>query len=290
MTGTTPTGERGGKEYDRVAEALRARITSGVYPWNGRLPSQRELADEFEVSRDTVQRVLRDLKSEHWIESRQGSGSRVIWKQHIHSPRSAKDPDHQVTLGELIGEAFEQTEVTLDVFTLTSESLGAHLRTQAERIQARHISPQRIALRVLLPSESVDMPYWRTGDPTHDEVLKERYLDFRRGLTATLRTLASDLRAMKLVPSVEFQIRHIGLVPYSKLYLVNGAQALEGPYEVYIRTFELDGGLEVEGLDVIGLGAGLTHYVKDEDPSSQGTEFVEKQQAWFTSVWELLGR
>ncbi|MFF4363657.1 GntR family transcriptional regulator [Streptomyces sp. NPDC001604] len=290
MSGTTSTSERGGKEYDRVAVALRARITSGEYPLNGRLPSQRELAEEFDVSRDTVQRVLRDLKSEHWIESRQGSGSRVIWNQHIHSPRSAKDPDHQVTLGELIGEAFEQTEVTLDVFTLTSESLGAHLRTQAERIQAGRISPQRIALRVLLPSESVEMPYWRTGDPAHDEVLKERYLDLRRRHTATLRTLVSDVRAMKLVPSVEFEIRHIGLIPYSKLYLVNKVQALEGPYKVYMRPFELDDGLEIEAPDVIGLGAGLTHYVKDDDPSSQGSEFVEKQQAWFTSVWELLGR
>ncbi|WP_030941498.1 GntR family transcriptional regulator [Streptomyces sp. NRRL S-646] len=289
MTGGTSTGERGGKEYDRVAAALRARITSGEYPLNGRLPSQRELADEFDVSRDTVQRVLRDLKSEHWIESRQGSGSRVIWKQRIHLPRSEKEPGHQVTLGELIAEAFEQSEVTLDVFTLTSESLGAHLRTQAERIQAGRISPQGIALRVLLPSESVEMPYWRTGDTTHDEVLKERYLDLRRRHTATLRTLVSDLRAMKLVPSVEFEIRHIGLVPYSKLYLVNKVQALEGPYEVYMRTFELDDGLEIEVPDVIGLGAGLTHYVKDDDPSSQGTEFVEKQQAWFASVWELFG-
>lgn len=289
MTGGTFTGERGGREYDRVAAALRARITSGEYPLNGRLPAQRELADEFDVSRDTVQRVLRDLKSEHWIESRQGSGSRVIWNQHFHSPRSAKDPDHQVTLGELIGEAFEQTEVTLDVFTLTAESLGAHLRTQAERIQVGHISPQGVGLRVLLPSESVEMPYWRTGDTTHDKVLKERYLDLRRRHTATLRTLVSDLRAMKLVPSLEFEIRHIGLVPYSKLYLVNKVQALEGPYEVYMRTFELDDGLEIEVPDVIGLGAGLTHYVKDDDPSSQGTEFVEKQQAWFTSLWELLG-
>ncbi|WP_405871505.1 GntR family transcriptional regulator [Streptomyces sp. NBC_00005] len=288
MTDSTFTGDRGGKEYDRVAAELRARITSGVYPLNGRLPSQRDLAEEFGVSRDTVQRVLRDLKSEHWIESRQGSGSRVVWNQRIHSPTSDQQPGRQVTLGAIIGSAFEQAEVTLDVFTLTSESLGAHIRAQGERIQAGEISPQRIALRVLLPSESVEMPYWRTGLPTHDEILKQRYLDIRRRHTATLRALLSDLHAMKLVPSVAFEIRHIGLVPYSKLYLVNKQQALEGPCKVYLRTFQLDDGSEVEGLDVIGLGAGLTHYVKDDDPSSQGAEFVEKQQAWFDSVWELL--
>ncbi|GAA3843602.1 hypothetical protein GCM10022403_089460 [Streptomyces coacervatus] len=71
---------------------------------------------------------------------------------------------------------------------------------------------------------------------------------------------------------------------------MNEAQALEGPYEVYMRAFTLDDGLEVEFPDVIGLGAGLTLYVKDDDPASQGTEFVKKRQAWFTSLWELLGR
>ncbi|GAA3843596.1 hypothetical protein GCM10022403_089450 [Streptomyces coacervatus] len=164
MTVGTHASGRGGKEYDRVAAELRARITSGTYPLNGLLPAQRELASELEVSRDTVQRVLRDLKNERWIESRQGSGSRVIREQRIHSPRSEKEPGHQVTLGELIGEAFEQTEVTLDVFTLTSESLGAHIRTQAERIQAGHISPQRITLRVLLPSDTLD--WFRTPSST----------------------------------------------------------------------------------------------------------------------------
>ena len=99
MDGSTSTGERGGREYDRVAAELRARIADGTYPLNGRLPTQRELAKELKVSRDTLQRALRDLKNERWIESRQGSGSRVVWKQRIHSPRSEKEPGYQVTLG-----------------------------------------------------------------------------------------------------------------------------------------------------------------------------------------------
>ncbi|MFF5483036.1 GntR family transcriptional regulator [Streptomyces sp. NPDC012935] len=279
----------GGKESERVASELRARITSGRYPFGSNLPSQRELAEEFDVSRDTVQRALRELKSEqHWIESRQGSGSRVIWQQRIHSPTNDTRSGRAVTLGALIAEAFEQDEVTLDVFTLTSESLGAHIRAQAERIQVGQISPLRIALRVLLPAEWLTMPYWRTGNPDHDEILKQRYLDLRRRHTATLHGLVGDLRAMKVGPSVEFEVRHIGLVPYSKLYLVNQQQALEGPYEVYLRTFELDDGQEVEAPDVVGLGAGLTHYVKDDDPTSQGTEFVSRRQDWFTSAWKLL--
>ncbi|MGW1966185.1 GntR family transcriptional regulator [Streptomyces sp. NPDC001935] len=42
------------------------------------LPSQRSLADDLGVSRDTVQNVLKALAEEGWITSRQGSGSRVL--------------------------------------------------------------------------------------------------------------------------------------------------------------------------------------------------------------------
>jgi DNA-binding transcriptional regulator YhcF (GntR family) len=263
-------------------------MADGRYPLNSFLPPQRELAEEFGVSRDTVQRVLRELKSEGWIESRQGSGSRVIRTQQVHSPTSGKQPDRMVTLGPLISEAFEHPEVTLDVFTLTSESLDAHIRIQTERIQAGLITPQRITLRMLLPSESLDFPYWRTEDGVHDDLLRERLLGIARRHTASLRTVLSDLKTMELVPSVEFEIRQVRLVPTFKLYLVNEVAALHGPYEAFKRKITLDDGREIEAVDVFGLGAKLTHHVKDDDPYSPGTVFVESHQSWFDSAWTFL--
>ncbi|GAA2293555.1 hypothetical protein GCM10010431_09700 [Streptomyces kunmingensis] len=41
-------------------------------------------------------------------------------------------------------------------------------------------------------------------------------------------------------------------------------------------------------LDVLGLGATLTHYVKDGDPDSRGSVLIEAWQAWFDSVWTRL--
>jgi DNA-binding transcriptional regulator YhcF (GntR family) len=278
----------GGKEFERVASELRARITGGSYPEGAALPTQRDLAAEFQVSRDTVQRALKELKSEHWIESRQGSGSRVIRTQRIHSPSKSERPDRTVTLGPLIAQAFEQPEVTLDVFTLTSESLDAHIRLQTEEIRAGNIAPRRIALRMLLPSESLTFPYWRTEDGSHDQLLRERILGIARRHTASLRSVLNDLRTMELVPEVEFEIRRVLLVPSFKLYLLNRTEALHGPYEVFKRKIPLDDA-EIEAIDVFGLGAQLTHHVKDEqDRLSQETVFVESMQAWFESAWEYL--
>ncbi|WP_405615723.1 winged helix-turn-helix domain-containing protein [Streptomyces sp. NBC_00076] len=282
-------GDGGGREFERVAGALRARMANGDYPLNSFLPAQRDLAKMFHVSRDTVQRVLKELQSEGWIDTRQGSGSRVIRVQRIHSPTSSSQPDRMVTLGPLVQRAFQEREVTLDVFTLTSESLDAHIRLQVERmIRGEQAPPQRIAIRMLLPLETLEIPYWRTDDGVHDELLKERYLAITRQHTASLRSMLSDLKVRKLVPSVHFDIRRVRLVPPFKVYLVNQAEALHGLYEVFKRGIVLEDDREIEAIDVVGLGARLTHHVKDADPYSQGTVFVETMQAWFDSAWEFL--
>ncbi|WP_329244883.1 GntR family transcriptional regulator [Streptomyces canus] len=283
------TGDGGGKEFERVASALRARMAGGTYPENSLLPAQRELAKEFGVSRDTVQRVLRELAAEGWIVSRQGSGSRVIRVQRIHSPTSGKQPDRMVTLRPLIDQAFEQPEVTLDVFTLTSESLDTHIRLQAERIRQREITPRSINLRMLLPDESLAPPYWRTENGAHDELLRARYLAISRRHTVSLRSVLRSLEVEGLVSSVDVTFRRVELMPQAKLYLLNGREAVYGPYQVYRRPILLDDGQEIAGaLDVVGLGAGLTHHVKDDDPFAPGTVFVDSMQQWFDSVWELL--
>ncbi|MFJ8538693.1 GntR family transcriptional regulator [Streptomyces sp. NPDC093591] len=281
-------GDGGGREFERVASALRARMTDGTYAVDTRLPPQRDLAEEFGVSRDTVQRVINELRSEGWIETRQGSGSRVVRNQRIDSPASVKWPDRKVTLGRLIEQAFERTEVTLDVFTLTAESLDAHIRLQAERIQVGEIAPERIVLRVLLPDESLDIPYWRSKSGEHDLLLKERFLDIARRQTQSLRNVMRQLGAEKLVPSVEFQIRRTTLAPTFKLYLVNKEEALFGLYEIYERPIELEDGQEIMATDVRGLAARLTHHVKDADEHSQGTVFVEDKQVWFESAWKFV--
>ncbi|MFC5217929.1 winged helix-turn-helix domain-containing protein [Streptomyces coerulescens] len=282
-------GGSGGKEFQRVADELRARMADGEYPLHSHLPSQRYLTKEFGVSRDTVQRALRALVAEGWIESKQGSGSRVIKTQRIQSstPKATRSR-RGITLESLIGEAFEQPEVTLDVYTLTSESLYWRIQQQAARIQGRSISPRRITLRMLLPAEDQPLPYPRVKDDKDDTRLSARLHEITERHTKSLRESLAALKAEGWVPSVDVEIRRAPLTPAFKLYLFNGAEALHGPYEVIERKIELEPGEEITALDVLGIGATLTHHVKDDDPNSSGTVFVESMQNWFDSVWDLL--
>ncbi|WP_405862271.1 GntR family transcriptional regulator [Streptomyces sp. NBC_01515] len=297
-------GEGGGREYNTLLEELRVRIADGTYAVGQSLPTQREFADEFGVSRDTVQRVLRELKDEGWIESRQGSGSRVV-KSPIHSGKVPQQaPRLRAALGPFVTRAFAQPTVRLDVFTLTSESLDAHVRLQAEHIRTGEIAtPERIELRMLLPSESLELPYPRALKPVGEpevaygpeqldrlqEQIQERLRGITRRHTTSLRAALRNLETEGLVPSVEVEVRSIPLVPAFKLYLRPGAEALFGPYEVVERSILLDDGTEMDALDVLGLGSTLIRHVNDEgDPNSTGSVFIETMQAWFDACWERL--
>ncbi|MEV6942023.1 GntR family transcriptional regulator [Streptomyces sp. NPDC051172] len=289
----------GGTEFERVLEALRTRITDGTYAVGSLLPPQRELAEELKVSRDTVQRVMRELKSEGWIESRQGSGSRVL-RALIHSTtRPSEAPRLRATLGPFIARAFAQQSVQLDVFTLTSESLDAHIRLQAERIRLGEVRPESIEMRLLLPGESVQSPYPQANRPAEggndkadlDRRLQERLHLITRRHTSSLRAALRDLQTEGLVPSVEVQVRTISLVPPFKLYLLRDTEALLGPYEVIERSILLDDDTEIDAVDVLGLGSTLTRHVNDMgDANATGSVFIESWQTAFDSWWNLLAR
>ncbi|MCI3272065.1 GntR family transcriptional regulator [Streptomyces cylindrosporus] len=277
---------------------LRARIADGKYPVGSHLPTQRALANEFGVSRETVQKVLAELKSEGWVESRQGSGTWVV-EPPIHSliqPPSA--PRLRAALGPFVARAFAQPAVRLDVFTLTSESLDAHIRLQAERIRLGEISPEHIQLRILLPADSVDLPYPRAHKSAGsqfdtaeiDRRLQSRLRDITRRHTSSLRAALRDLETEGLVPSVEVEVRQITLAPPFKLYMLRDVEALFGPYQVVKRSILLEDDTEIDALDVLGLGSTLTRHVNDPgDPNATGSVFMESWQAWYDSWWELLG-
>ena len=62
-------------KYLTIAEELRREILAGKYASGQRFPSEEMLVRRFRVSRPTVERALRELKREHLLESRAGSGS-----------------------------------------------------------------------------------------------------------------------------------------------------------------------------------------------------------------------
>ena len=64
--------------YERIARKLAKSIEDGVYDVGQRLPSERELAQSFEVSRPTIREAIIAIELDGLVEVRLGSGVYVL--------------------------------------------------------------------------------------------------------------------------------------------------------------------------------------------------------------------
>lgn len=63
--------------YRQMMQRIRADIAAGIYPANGRIPSEAELGVKYQVSRVTVRKALAELTSEGLLCRMQGKGTYV---------------------------------------------------------------------------------------------------------------------------------------------------------------------------------------------------------------------
>jgi DNA-binding GntR family transcriptional regulator len=75
------TLEHGDRLYVRVYAEIATQIASGAVPRGGRLPPERVLAEQLQVSRATLRRALAALRSDGLIEQVQGRGTFVVVPQ-----------------------------------------------------------------------------------------------------------------------------------------------------------------------------------------------------------------
>ena len=62
------------KLFEQIALVLEERIVRGVYTAKSKLPPERQLAEEFGVSRPSIRDALRVLTTRELLEARQGDG------------------------------------------------------------------------------------------------------------------------------------------------------------------------------------------------------------------------
>jgi transcriptional regulator, gntR family len=71
-------------KYEQVVAYLKEGIESGTFPTGSRLPSIRNISQDFHCSKDTVQRALLELRYEKYIYSKPQSGYYVLEQQSSH--------------------------------------------------------------------------------------------------------------------------------------------------------------------------------------------------------------
>lgn len=94
----TPTSRAEGRLYERIASEVRHALATGRYAVGDRLPSERDLAQQYGVSRPTIREAIIALEVDGLVEVRTNSGVYVTALQ----PRGGKPHDTDVGPFELL--------------------------------------------------------------------------------------------------------------------------------------------------------------------------------------------
>lgn len=108
--------------YKNVARDILAELREGRYPVGSRLPAERELAAQFNVSRPTIREAIIALEVQGYLEVRVGSGAHVSAV-----PNDANDGRFHVSAIELTEARLliEGEAAALAATTISDEQLSA---------------------------------------------------------------------------------------------------------------------------------------------------------------------
>jgi GntR family transcriptional regulator len=144
-------------KYRQIADNLRLRIESGQLPPDAQLPTETELSEEFDASRNTIRDAKKALISLGLVETRPGQGTFVT-----------KQPDPLVTtlsadqgtgLGGGEGAAF-RSEVSAEHRESTTSDPDVRLQTAAGEIAARLRVPEGTRLISRHQQRFIDGTLW----------------------------------------------------------------------------------------------------------------------------------
>lgn len=259
---------------DRIAGVLRDRIRSGQLQRGSRLPTQRALTEEFGANRTVVRQALAMLEREGYLSSRGRGAPALVTHPSAEAPRPAG-----VEVADRIAVAFQAKDISIDAFTLTTETLASALAAPLMAISTGELTPRSITVRVLLPSPDTPLAFPRLVSDAEDARPRARLRQIIRTFATSLRHQLTSLAEMRLVPKVHVELRSVPITPVQKLYLLNGTEVLSAYYQVLPRTVQYEDE-QLEIYDVLGLSSKI---FQDSEPA-----FVEETQAWFESLWSTL--
>ncbi|MFI1004496.1 winged helix-turn-helix domain-containing protein [Streptomyces galbus] len=264
-----------------IADVLRERIRVGELRAGDRLPTQAELAEEFGVERGTVRQALRALQEDGLLTNvSKGSPPRIAEL----SPVVEEPQPTMVALAPRLTEAFSAPHVRIDAVCLTAESLMLALSEPLRLIHAGSVRPERITVRILLPSRDIALAFPVAVDAADgDDPVHQRWLSMRNAQGQVLRHNLQTLRTHGVDIHVAF--RALPFTPPVKLYLLNGEEALMAYYTVTRREEPTDAGT-LDMYDVLGTESLLFSFERSAGP--RDAAFVTQSQKWFDALWETI--
>ena len=182
--------------YAQVASVLNAEIRKGAYEVGDRLPAERDLATQFNVSRPTIREAIIALEVDGLVEAVKGSGVYVI----SNTTREGVSHKYQMGMMELLEarRAFESEAAAIAAIRINDEEIET-LRKLVGEMEDENKHDVELA-------EEIDRQFHLTiAQATRNAAIYnaiELFWDARRNSTQTQHFLTKT-RAAGLEPNID---------------------------------------------------------------------------------------
>lgn len=154
VAGEVFTGQKVLRPRQQVEDHIRTAILSGRLKSGERLPSESELARQFDVSRTTVREALRSLSTQNLIRKTPGAGGGSFVRSVDHS-----------SLGDALGESMSNLLALGNIEFEEVALVRQHLEVPSVRLAAEHRSAEDlrrlqeiVARQKVISVEDPDVP------------------------------------------------------------------------------------------------------------------------------------
>jgi GntR family transcriptional repressor for pyruvate dehydrogenase complex len=149
------------KVFEQIAQQIEQRILSGELRSGDRLPTERELAEQFHASRTAVREAMKSLAQKGLVDMRPGRGTIII-------DGTSRAMRHSLGLMMRIGQAVNSSSL-VEVREILEPEIAA---LAAVRATEEHIAAMREAVAVM-DANLIDADAYITADNDFHRALAE---------------------------------------------------------------------------------------------------------------------
>jgi GntR family transcriptional regulator len=268
--------------YRRIAEDLRQKIESGELPRGSQLPTELELREQYDASRNTVRDAIKWLMNRGLVETRPGQGTFVFEKIDPFitgldlATGFGGESDHYAAvvsaLGRIPEDSVPRVEIQQASGVIAEELELPKGSTVVSRHQQRLIDGTPYSLQTTFyPMRLVEQGAVRLIQAENMQTGAVRYLEDAMGIKQVGWRDRITVRAPNLTEATFFRIPEDGRIPVFETFRTGYDESLT-PLRLTITIYPVDRNQFVMNVGTVPVGVSGPSRTSSEESDSPKTE------------------
>jgi len=188
--------------YRQIADVLKLRIIQHIYKLGDRLPSDRDLSEEFGHNRHTVRRALSILEEENFIIRKHGKGTFVTYQPNAQVERTSL-PMGLIDLTKEIGKRPSANVIYSNLQTVDKAGHPLKIAVMSEYYvihRLRILNQEPLIIETIhIPETIAPKLFSHNLEASLREILQETYQVNIMRLDISIESIVSDAYMSKLL-------------------------------------------------------------------------------------------